>query len=211
MLTYPVNLVGLEHRACLVVGGGAVARRKVEGLLAAGARPRVVATEAAAELASLAERGVVDLALRPYEAADLEGAFLVIAATDDPELNRSIAAEAMARGALVNAVDDADASNFIVPAVVRRGELTIAVSTGGASPALARRLREKLEAQFGPEYEQLVGLLAELRPEIMGQCAPGRPRLDAALRLVDADLQATIEQDGLDAARARARRLLDIG
>lgn len=210
MLTYPVNLIGLNGRRCLVVGGGLVALRKAEGLVAAGAAPRVVAREAVPELVVLAERGVIRLDLRPFDPADLDAAFLVIAATDDAALNRQISAEAQARGALVNVVDVPDESNFIVPAVVRRGEMTLAVSTGGASPALARRLRERLEFQFGPEYEQLVDLLAELRPEIMGRVPPGKPRLDAALRLVDANLQATIATRGIDAARKQARSLLEL-
>jgi precorrin-2 dehydrogenase/sirohydrochlorin ferrochelatase len=210
MLTYPVNLIGLNGRRCLVVGGGLVALRKAEGLVAAGTAPRVVAREAVPELVALAERGVIRLDLRPFDPADLDAAFLVIAATDDAALNRQISAEAQARGALVNVVDVPDESNFIVPAVVRRGEMTLAVSTGGASPALARRLRERLEFQFGPEYEQLVDLLAELRPEIMGRVPPGKPRLDAALRLVDANLQATIATRGIDAARKQARSLLEL-
>lgn len=210
MLTYPINLVGLANRLCLVVGGGTVAFRKVAGLLAAGAIPVVVAPEIVGELAALAERGAIRLAQRPCDMADLDGAFLVIAATDDPALNRAISEEARARGALVNVVDVPDESNFIVPAVVRRGEMNVAVSTGGASPALARRLREQLEAQFGPEYEQLVDLLAELRPEIMARYEPGKPRLDAALRLVDAGLHRTILARGVDAAREQARSLLSL-
>jgi precorrin-2 dehydrogenase/sirohydrochlorin ferrochelatase len=210
MLTYPICLVGLADRHCLVVGGGPVALRKVEGLLAAGAAPRVVAREAVRELLALARHANVHLELRAFDPSDLDSAFLVIAATDDPELNRAISAEAQARGALVNVVDVPEESNFIMPAVVRRGEMTLTVSTGGASPALSRRLREQLDEQFGPEYEHLVDLLAELRPEILTKFPAGRPRLDAALRLVDAGLHRTIAERGIEAAREQARSLLDL-
>lgn len=210
MLTYPINLSGLAQRRCLVVGGGNVALRKVEGLLAAGAQIVVVALELDKELEALIAAGKVGVARRAYEPADLEGMFLVIVATDDREVNHAVSAEAMRRGLLVNVVDDPDASNFIVPAVVRRGGLTIAVSTGGASPALARRLREQLEAQFGPEYGELIELLATLRPEIMAHFAPGQPRLDAALRLVDAGLPAFLREQGKDVTLEHARRLLDL-
>lgn len=211
MLTYPINVVGLAHQRCLVVGGGTVALRKVEGLVAAGAQVTVVAPEADEGLLTLAASGVVHLEDRAYESRDLDGTFLVIAATDDRTVNHAVSAGAMSRGLLVNVVDDPDASNFIVPAVVRRGELTVAVSTGGASPALARRLREELEVRFGPEYEELVEILAALRPEIMGHFAPGRPRLDAALNLIDANLPAVLRKQGKQATLAHARRLLNLG
>jgi precorrin-2 dehydrogenase / sirohydrochlorin ferrochelatase len=210
VLTYPINLVGLANRLCLIVGGGPVAFRKAEGLLEAGAIPRVVAPQVVGELAALATRGAIRLELRPFEVPDLDGAFLVIAATDDPALNRAVSEEAQARGALVNVVDVPEESSFIVPAVVRRGAMNIAVSTGGASPALARRLREQLDAQFGPEYKQLVDLLAELRPGLVARYSPGKPRLEAALRLVDAGLHRTIAERGLEAAREQARSLLGI-
>ncbi len=208
--TYPINLVGLGQQRCVVVGGGQVALRKVEGLLAAGAQVVVVAPQLDARLRLLAEADGVAVRARAFEPGDLDGTFLVVAATDDPDVNRAVSAEALRRGLLVNVVDDSEASNFIVPAVVRRGELVIAVSTGGASPALARRVREALELQFGPEYVELVNLLAELRPAIMARFPPGEARLEAALRLVDAGLPALIRERGRGAALAHARSLLGL-
>ncbi|MGQ9768359.1 MAG: uroporphyrinogen-III C-methyltransferase, partial [Anaerolineae bacterium] len=140
---------------------------------------------------------------------DLAGAWLVIAATDDPVVNHAVSVEAERHGCLVNVVDAPQHSNFIVPAVVRRGEVTVTVSTGGASPALARRLRERLAQIIGPEYGDLAALMAELRPELLARFPPGRPRLEAALHLVDSDLLAVLKDRDMAAARAYAEALLE--
>jgi precorrin-2 dehydrogenase/sirohydrochlorin ferrochelatase len=150
----------------------------------------------------------VEFVRRPYRQGDLDGAFLVIAATDDPQVNRAVWEEALTRGCLVNVVDDPAHCNFILPAVVRRGDLSIAVSTAGASPALARRLRQSLEEQYGPEYAELVALLGKLRPRLLADFETGEERLQAALGLIDADLLQTIRQEGRLAAEARALGLL---
>jgi len=147
----------LRGRRCVVAGGGAVARRKVEGLLAAGAEVLVVAPVVGEMPAGVA---VERRAARP---TDLDGAALAVCATDDPAVNASLAAEARRRGVWANVVDDPGAGDFTVPSTLRRGALRIGVSTGGASPALARRLREGLEPLFGTEHGELVELLAELR------------------------------------------------
>jgi len=160
-------------------------------------------------LEALVEAGRIAALNRPYREGDLAAAFLVIAATDDAEVNRAVWREADRRGCLINVVDDLAHSNFIVPAVVRRGELTLAVSTGGDSPALARRLREQLEAEIGPEYGELVALLGELRPDLLARFAPGRARLAAALRLVDSDLLDVIRAEGVEAARRYAWKLVE--
>ncbi len=209
MNTYPISLIGLETRRCVVIGGGAVAARKVAGLLTAHAAVTVISPQLVPELEQRAAAGEVQVVRRAYQPGDLEGAALVIAATDDPAVNRAVWEEASRRGCLINVVDDPACSNFIVPAVVRRGEITVAVSTGGASPALARRLRERLAATIGPEYGILADLLAELRPALLARCAPGEPRLAAALRLVDSDVLEIIRRQGADAGRARLAALLE--
>ena len=155
---YPVEL-DLRGRSCLVVGGGAVAQRKVQGLLAAGAAVTVVAPDC------LAMPAGVTVVLRRFADGDLAGVALAVAASDDREVNGLVARVARERGIWVNVVDDPSEGTVIVPAVARRGDLRIAVSTGGASPALAARLRERLEGEFGPEYGDLVALLGELRRE----------------------------------------------
>ena len=209
MKTYTICLIGLEQRRVIVVGGGVIAARKVVGLLEAGAPVTVISPAVVPELISLAAQGYLTLLDRPYQAGDLAGAFLVFAATDDSAVNQAVWDEGSRLGCLVNSVDDPEHSNFIMPAVVRRGEMSVAISTGGASPALARRLREWLETLIGPEYGELVDLLAELRPELLNQFAPGEPRLEAALRLVDSELLEVIKRDGREAAKLYVLELLN--
>jgi precorrin-2 dehydrogenase/sirohydrochlorin ferrochelatase len=138
----------------------------------------------------------------------LAGAFLVIAATNETAINQMVWEEAIQQGCLINVVDDPQHSNFILPALARRGEVTLAVSTGGASPALARRLRERLESLIGAEYGDLAAILAELRPELKARFSSGVARLEAALRLVDSDLLEVILSQGKEAARKHALELL---
>ena len=136
---YPVFL-DVHGVSVLVVGGGPVAARKVAGLAAAGASVRVVAREVSSDL----DRDQVDeLHQRPYEPGDLDGVRLVVTATGDPEVDAVVAADATAAGIFVNAADQRDDCTFILPAIARNGPLTVAVSTDGASPALARRLRDR--------------------------------------------------------------------
>jgi len=178
---YPVAL-DLRDRLCLVVGGGPVAEAKVEGLLAAGARVTVVSPELTAALASWAADG--RLIHRPHEYGpdDLDGQQLVFAATDRREVTEAVAAEARRRGLWVNAADDPAFCDFLLPSVLRRGRLVIAVSTGGASPALAARMRRDLEALVPAEYEALVELAAEVRSELRARAdRPGGAAWRAAL------------------------------
>lgn len=208
MDVYPIGLIGLEARKTVVVGGGKVAARKVTGLLEAGAQVTVISPAFVPELRVQAGSRRVTLTARAYQAGDLADAFLVIAATNNADINERVWQEAQDRGCLVNVVDDPARCNFIVPAVVRRGEVTVTVSTGGASPALARRLREQLESLIGPEVGALAGLLAELRPELQARFPDDDRRTEAAFRLVDSNLADVIRRQGLDAARARAQELL---
>jgi uroporphyrin-III C-methyltransferase/precorrin-2 dehydrogenase/sirohydrochlorin ferrochelatase len=162
---FPVAL-DLHGRRCLVVGGGVVATRKVEALLDAGATVVVVAPRLLAEVEALGVLGALEVQRRDYEATDCNNAFLVIAATDDRATNAAIATDARASGALVNAADDPEHCDFITPAIVRRGDVQVAVTTGGASPALARHLRERLENLLAPEYGELADLLARVRRDL---------------------------------------------
>lgn len=208
--TYPICLVGLESRRAVVIGGGRVAARKAQALLEAGAPTRCISPEFCHEFRALEDHPGLEMITRTYRPGDLAGAFIVIAATDDPQVNQAVWRDALQQGCLVNVVDDPQHSNFILPAVVQRGELKVAVTTGGASPALARRLRERLEGLFGPEYAELARLLAELRPELQARFAPGEPRLRAALSLVDSDLLEIIRRDGFEAARRWALDFLAV-
>jgi siroheme synthase-like protein len=155
--------VDLTGRRCLVVGGGALALEKIEGLLACDARVRVVATEATDGVRELADSGAIEWERRQYRSADLDDSFLVIAATSDMGLNEAVHRDAEARSMLVNVVDVTHLCNFIAPAVVRLGPVAIAISTAGASPALAVRMKNEIAASFGPEYGRLALILNELR------------------------------------------------
>jgi siroheme synthase-like protein len=149
---FPV-FVKLEGRLIVVVGGGNVAEGKIPGVLAAGARIRLVAPSVTPQIVEWVRLGKIDWLPKEFEAADLNGAFLVIAATSASGVNEAVFCEAEVRGILCNAVDDIEHCHFYYGAVVRRGDLQIAISTNGKSPALAQRLRAEIEAEFGPEYE----------------------------------------------------------
>lgn len=208
MKNYTICLIGLDARQTIVIGGGNIATRKVEGLLSAGARIRVISPLLTLELRRLVDAGEVEFLSRSYRQGDLENAYLVIAATDDPEVNRAVWEEARQRGCLINVVDDPQHSNFILPAVVQRGEMSVAITTGGNSPALARRLRERIETVIGPEYGTLAELLGELRPELIAGFPEGEERLRAALRVVDSDILNIIQSQGKEAALNHGREQL---
>jgi len=156
----------LSNRPCLVVGAGAIAESKIASLLDAGGHVRVVAPEATPQVRTWAQSKALEWHQRPFEPADLDGMFLVIAATSSTELHERIFKEATRRAVLCNIVDVPSLCDFYYPSVVQRGALQIAISTAGQSPALAQRLRKQLEAQFGPEYEQWLAYLAEARDKL---------------------------------------------
>ena len=192
---FPVCLK-IAGRQCVVIGGGRVGERKVQGLLAHGAVVKVISPELSEPLAALLRTGAIDWLDRLYQEGDLAGAFLVIAATDDPLAQERIHAEAEARNILLNVADVPKWCNFILPATARRGDLSISVSTAGKSPALASALRQALEVQFGPEYGVLVEILGSLRDTVL---AEGRPHLEnkaVFARLADPEMAAWIK-DGL--------------
>ena len=165
----------LKGQHCLVVGAGAIGEPKIESLLLAGATVRVVAPQATARVRHLARKRRLLWDRREFRVADLDGVFLIVAATSSRSLHGQIYREAQARGVLCNVVDDPQRSDFYYPAVVRRGPLQIAISTGGHSPALAQRLRQQLEAQFGPEYSAWVERLGAFRRKLFSRAmAPER-------------------------------------
>jgi siroheme synthase-like protein len=198
---YPVNLV-LTGRPCLVVGGGRVALTKVRGLTDAGARVTVVAPEVVPEVAALAD--VVEL--RPYRAGEAAGYRFVIAATGDPQVNQQVYDDGEAAGVWVNSADDPQRCSAILPARVRQGRLTLTVSTGGHSPAVAAWVRERLAREYGPEYDQLVGLLSEAREEVRAQ-GLGTEHLDWKQAL-DSGILELIRAGRLEAAKERLRACL---
>jgi uroporphyrin-III C-methyltransferase/precorrin-2 dehydrogenase/sirohydrochlorin ferrochelatase len=199
-LYYPVGL-DLAGRPVLVVGGGKVAEGKVDQLLECQAELVLVSPEATPRLVELAAEGRLRWRRREYRPADVEGAWIVIAAADDRAVNAEVAADARAAGRLVNAVDDVPNCDFIAMSVLRRGDLQIAISTGGGSPAMARWLREGLETLLPEQYGLLLELLAEIRLEL--KAAGPVPAYPAWHRAIEAALPALAAGD-----RAAARKTL---
>ena len=153
----------LRGRSCLVVGAGDIALEKVEGLLACDADIVILAPEAQDDLTKLAAEGSIEWIQREYEPSDLEGRFMVIAATNNSEVNIGVYNDAEKRAMLANVVDVPPLCNFILPAIVRTGPLAIAISTAGASPALAKRMKREISELFGEQYAELALMLNEAR------------------------------------------------
>src|ERR1700712_112342 len=158
-----VACLKLSGRRCVVVGGGEIGLEKVEGLLACDADVTLVAPAAVQELRALADEGSITWEQRAYEPGDIEGTFMVIACTDDTEINIRVFDDAERRAMLVNIVDVPPLCNFILPAIVRTGPLSIAISTAGASPALAKRMKRQVSELFGEEYADLAIMLNDAR------------------------------------------------
>lgn len=203
MKYYPVCL-DIRNRDCLVVGGGAVAFRKVKTLLACGASVTVVSPAFTSDLAGIRDDALT-LVRRPYESSDVAGRFLVIGATDDEAENRKISRDAEANNVLCNIADLPDACNFILPAVVKRGDLLLAISTCGNSPAFAKHLRQRLEKDFGEEYTEFLRLMGALRKRLLDtRHAPEehKPLFEA---LINEGLLEKVKEGNID----EINRLLD--
>jgi len=166
MRYYPVNL-DIEDRNCLVVGGGSVGARKAQSLLNCGAYVIVVSPKIEEKLKELLGCSRLRWTQRNYRPSDLDGVFLVIGATDDDVLNRSIHKEAGQRNILCNIADRPEICDFTLPAVVGRGDLTIAISTSGKSPAFAKHLKEEIAGQYGEEYAEFLRLMGEIRRRLL--------------------------------------------
>jgi precorrin-2 dehydrogenase/sirohydrochlorin ferrochelatase len=183
----------LAGRSALVVGAGVVATPKIESLLQAGARVRVVAPEASETVQQWAQDGRIELATKVFEPADLDNVFIAVVGTSSREVNAQAFQEARLRNILCNVVDDPEHCDFYYPAVVRRGKLQVAISTEGQSPALAQKMRLDLEEQYGPEYEQWIEHLGseraklfqkdidpEERKRLLHELASGKPEVPNA-------------------------------
>jgi precorrin-2 dehydrogenase/sirohydrochlorin ferrochelatase len=199
MNDYPLfpMFLKLAGRRCVVVGAGPLAESKIASLLDAGAQVVVIAPEATPGVQELAAAGKLRWLNRPFAAGDLNEAFLVVAATGSPESDEAVFREGRQSGVLCNAVDDPPRCDFYYGAVVRRGPLQIAISTGGASPALAARLRRELEEQFGPEYQNWLLHLAERRREILAaHLSPEQKRQELEGMASRASFEQFIESSG---------------
>ncbi|MHB8574805.1 MAG: precorrin-2 dehydrogenase/sirohydrochlorin ferrochelatase family protein [Dehalococcoidia bacterium] len=204
---YPVFLE-LTGRRVLVVGGGSVAIQKVRGLLNANAIVTVVSPSLNDELIALAQDGAISHVHRDYAGGDVDGYDLVMTATDDGETNTAVAADARAQKIWVNSADDVPNCDFILPSVVRKGKIVVAASTGGASPALARRLREELEAYLTDDFVPLTDLLADVRSELRAK----KVVVDAETwqQAIDGQLRVMLAQRRYGQAKAHLLRGLGI-
>jgi siroheme synthase-like protein len=204
---YPIYL-DLTGKRCVVIGGGEVAERKVQGLTESDANVTVISPEATEYIRRSSEAGSLAWAPREYREGDLTGAFLAIAATDRRSVNEAIAAEATKEKVVLNVVDDPPLCTFIAPSVVRRGVVTLAVSTGGASPALARKLRESLEDNEVLDYADLAGVLSSARKELKRRRVEVHP--DRWQESIDRELVTLVRADGFERAlEVLLERLLD--
>jgi len=192
----------LTGRPCVVVGAGTIAEGKIESLLAAEAEVKVIAPEALPRVRDWAEGGDIAWEQREYVAGDLAGAFLAVAATATPEVNRAVFAEATERGVLINAVDDPPFCDFYFPSIVKRGELQIAISTAGESPALAQRLRKEINAALPPDVGEWLMELGRLRREVTSVEPIAEPRKQLLHELAQREVCGFAECP----ARARARQ-----
>jgi precorrin-2 dehydrogenase / sirohydrochlorin ferrochelatase len=192
MTLFPMFLK-LEGRSALVVGAGTVATPKIESLLQAGARVRVVAPQASEAVLQWAKDGRIELVTKAFEPSDLDDVFIAVVGTSSREVNAQAFHEARLRNVLCNVVDDPEHCDFYYPAVVRRGKLQVAISTEGQSPALAQKMRLELEEQYGPEYEPWIEHLGaeraklfqkdmdpEERKRLLHELAKGKPEVPNA-------------------------------
>ncbi|CAG37810.1 precorrin-2 dehydrogenase/sirohydrochlorin ferrochelatase family protein [Desulfotalea psychrophila] len=191
---YPVNL-NVAGRLCLVVGGGRVALRKIRNLVEHGARVRVVAPEVVPEVQALAGGGQIELLLRGFQQGDASGAFLVFAATDQVEVQAVAAADARKYGALLNSADSPELCDFQLPAYFCRGGFQLAISTDGGSPAFSRFIRQKLEDEFGDEYEYSLCLLAIIRKKALAAGLDVGHNQKMFRKLLDDDLVDCIKSE----------------
>jgi siroheme synthase-like protein len=207
---YPA-ILDIAGRGALVVGAGKVGEGKIAGLVNAGASVKVVSLTATPQVRRWAEEGTIELELRGYESADLDGRFLVIAATEHSDTNVRVFEDAEQRQMLCNVVDVTHLCNFILPSIVRNGDLAIAVSTGGASPALARRIRIALGQCYGDEYAIALELLGSLREELKGLYPSPAERKVIFERMVYSELMDLIRAGEAEAVESWVQRCIDEG
>ncbi|GIW48493.1 MAG: precorrin-2 dehydrogenase [Deltaproteobacteria bacterium] len=204
MRYYPVGL-DIRGKRCVVIGGGGVAERRVKRLLECKARVLVISPCVTPYLKRLIDRGRIEYIPRKYREGDLVGAYIVIASTDDPEVNSSVAKEARELGILTNTTTSRELCDFIVPSVVRRGKIVVTVSTEGRSPALSQELRARLEKTLGKEYEVFSRILEALRKKLRSMPYPLRTRLFR--ELVVSDIPELLRKKRLKEAENRFRQI----
>ncbi len=206
MTYYPVYL-DLRGRPCLVIGGGGVAERKTLSLLEAGAGVTIISPTLTQTLQKLSDSNKITHRQKSFEENDLSGGFLVIAATDSPQVNIAAARSCKKNHILVNVVVPPEESSFIVPSVVKQGELAIAVSTGGASPALAKKIRQELESKYGPEYAFFLDQLGAIRKRVLEEVGDEGKRSAIFQEIVDSEVIDLLKQGKKNEAELRMKEI----
>jgi len=190
---YPIFL-DIKGKSCVVIGGGSVAERKVLSLLDAGSKVLVISPELTPVLKKLAAKKKISYCPKSYEIGDLKGFFLAYSATDDPKVNKSVFNEAKKEGIFLNVVDVPELCNFIVPSVVDRGNLLIAISTSGKSPAMAKKIRQKLEKEFGKEYAVFLDIMGRIREKVLKRSEESGKNKKIFERLISSPLLGWIKK-----------------
>ncbi len=207
-MLYPICL-DIKNKLCVVIGGGVVAERKVRGLLSSDAKIRVISPNLCQELFNLHQSGLIDWHERPFKSGDLEGAFLVFAATDNEQIQARICDEAEAGGYLLNIVDSPSCCSFQVPASLRRGDLIVSVSTGGKSPAIASMVRTQLEKEFGSEYGVLLDIVNQVRLQVLEEDMSTQDKKNLFQNLLHPDIVQWIREDQWDKVQEHFSKILD--
>ncbi|MDW7674369.1 MAG: bifunctional precorrin-2 dehydrogenase/sirohydrochlorin ferrochelatase, partial [Bacillota bacterium] len=204
---YPIYL-NLADKSCIVIGGGNIAERKIKSLLECKALVTVISPESTDTIDEMADEGLITLHRRKYAPFDLTGAFLVISATNNEEVNKQVANECFENGILVNVVDVPPLCNFFVPSIIRRGDFSISISTGGKSPLLASKLRKELEGQYGDEYEKFLNIMGHVRQLVLNNCDDPAKRKKIFQQLVESDILELLKEGKEVLAKERVEECL---
>lgn len=208
MHVYPIYLTRLHEKKTVLIGGNHEAERKAAELLARNAQITIISPNLNDQLSKWADENRFEWIPRTYKKGDLEGAFMVIVAEFEGNINKKVYDEAEERGILVNVMDDIPHANFSFGSIVKRGPLTISISTSGAAPTLAVRLRQRFEKEFGEEYEPFLNLMQNLRDPMSRHYPDFDKRRDLWYQLIDSDALDLFRQHQEEKALSRIRQLL---
>jgi len=206
MKYYPVCL-DVSGRRCVIIGGGEVAERKARRLMDCGAEVLVVSESLSPALQVMKADGRLSHIKAGYSRDLIDGAFLVIGATDRAEVNEAVSRDARKQGILVNIVDDPGHCNFILPSLYRRGDLLIAITTGGKSPALAKKLRQEMGRHFGPEYETFLKIMGQIRGKVISRGYPAGKNKALFESIIESDIIDHIRGERWDKVKEMIRNL----
>lgn len=205
---YPINLA-LENKKCVVIGAGKVAQRKVKRLLESGAKVWVISPEITPALKALAKKKKIIFKDKRVILKDLNGAYLIIAATADRRINSAVASYCRKKGILINVVDSPKECNFILPAIIRRGALTISISTEGISPALSRKIRQDLGQRFGGEYAKILRIMKKIRPQALKKIKNSQSRKAFFKKALQPEAFDLLRRSKSKQAKIRLERILE--